>query len=249
MSPSEPPRRGNLPVATSEPNVSRGPHTLPPEAPTSPPPAMPMGPPKHLAGPRAPLKGQADPPRAKLDSREITTDSLLTELAARAAAEREARAEADALRQALDAARRAPPTADSLAPGAERKALIRLAYKLGTPLVLLMGAATAWLGAHTAKVEEKVDRVEETRKLDKVATDPLPEKVQTNERATVDCREWAAAWEDYSRQVWAREGIVIPQHPNAKPVTPIETRAPRHKPNAVNGAPTLEVLTLPPPLP
>lgn len=61
MSPPEPPRRGNLPLAVSEPNVARGPHTPVPEAPTvPPPPAMPMAPPKHLAAPRARLGSLRD---------------------------------------------------------------------------------------------------------------------------------------------------------------------------------------------
>jgi len=196
------------------------------------PPADRRPPPKELAAPRAPLPS--------------IRDQTLAELAEEA---RAAKAEADALREALAASKRATPSEDSLAPGAERKALLRLAYKLGTPLVLLMGAATAWLTAHTANVERKIDRVEETRKLDKVVTDPLPEKVQTNERDATGCKAWAAAWEDYSRQVWAKQGISIPPHPNALPVTPIETRAPRHKANTVTGAPVLEVLTPPPPLP
>jgi hypothetical protein len=182
------------------------------------------------------------------DSREISTDTLLAELASKAEETRAAKAEAEALRQEL-ASKRLPSGADSLAPGAERKALVKLAYKLGTPLVLLMGAATAWLGAHTAKVEERVDRVEETRKLDKVTTDPLPEKVQTNERAAVDCREWARATDDYHRQVFGKLGVIIPNQPNALPVTAIETRAPKHRPNAITGAPVLEVLTPPPALP
>jgi len=203
---------------------------------------MPMRPPKELAVPRARLD-------TLRDSREISVDTILTELASKAEEARAAKAEAETLRAALDASKRAPPVIGSLAPGAERKALIKLAYKLGTPLVLLMGAATAWLTAHTANVEAKIDRVEETRKLDKVVTDPLTEKVQVNERAAVDCRAWARSTDDYYRQVFGKLGVSIPLQPNAPPVTPIETRAPRHRPNAVNSAPVLEVLTPPPPLP
>ncbi len=232
MKPPKPPR--NITEVNADPNRL---HTPLPEAPTVPPPApMPMAPPKGYEGPRKPPRQPAT--ESIHDSREIPIETLLSELAAKGDEVRAAKAEAEALREALADAR-----------GRDRKALVRLAYKLGTPLVLLMGAATAWLGAHTAKVEEKVDRVEQNRTLDKVVTDPLPEKVKTNERATGDCREWAVAVDDYYRQVFAASGIIIPQQPNAKPVTPIATRAPLHKAHAVTGAPVLEVLTPPPPLP
>lgn len=233
MSPQKPPRQ------ITEVNAARGPHTPLPGAPTEPPPApMPMRPPRQYEGPRQALARPPAESESIRDSREIPIETLLSEMAAKSEQARAAKADADALREELAEAR-----------GSERKALVRLAYKLGTPLVLLMGAATAWLGAHTAKVEEKVDRVEASRTLDKVATDPLPEKVQTNERDAVSCRVWAAAWDDYNRQVWGKLGVSIPQQPNALPYKAIETRAPRHKPNAVTGAPTLEVLTPPPALP
>ncbi len=252
MSPPEPPRRGTLPSVT-EVNAARGPHTPipPPDVRTKPPPAMPMDPPRQYARrPEPTLVGSpAPPPPSSIrDSHEISVDSILTELASKAEEARLAKAEADALREALTAAQRLP-SPDSLSPGAERKALIKLAYKLGTPLVLLMGAATAWLSAHTANVEAKVDRVEETRKMDKVVTDPLPEKISTNERAAVSCQEWARAYDDYNRQIWARFGVAIPRHPNALPSSAVEFSAPKAKPNRLSGGVILEVRTPPPPLP
>jgi hypothetical protein len=81
--PPEPPRRGPLPSAVSEPNLARGPHTPVPEAPTSPPPAMPMPPPRGLLeGPRKPLPVPTPPEqRPQLDSLEVSAESLLEALA------------------------------------------------------------------------------------------------------------------------------------------------------------------------
>ncbi|HEY3253752.1 MAG TPA: hypothetical protein VGJ91_07375 [Polyangiaceae bacterium] len=198
-----------------------------------------MHPPRGYEGPRKPPPAE---PRSKLDSLEISAESLLDELAKK-------NRETEELRRALDAANRSPRGGGSLTPPPDRKAFLKLALQLGGALVLLMGAATAWLSAHTANVEAKVDRVEVDRKLDKVVTDPLPEKVQTNERDATGCKAWARATDDYYRQVFGKLGVSIPQQPNALPITPIETRAPKHKPNAVTGAPVLEVLTPPPALP
>jgi hypothetical protein len=232
----EPPRPGHR-LSVTEINLAT---TERPPAPDRRPP------PKELAAPRAPLPSIRDQTIAELAEQTRVAKAEADQAKAEAD---QAKAEADALRAAAAAAKQAAPVVDSLAPGAERKALLRLAYKLGTPLVLLMGAATAWLTAHTANVERKIDRVEQNRTLDKVVTDPLPEKVSTNERATVDCREWAAATDDYYRQVFGKAGISIPLQPNAKPVTPIEARAPRRRPNTIGTGIVLEILTPPPPLP
>lgn len=119
--PPEPPRR-RFPSVTSEPNEARGPHTPVPEAPTSPPPAMPMAPPRAYAAPRRPvvapplsppaaaslrdyeeevtlhgLGGPASEAPSVRDSQEVSTDSLLRELASKAT---EARAEQAARRAA-----------------------------------------------------------------------------------------------------------------------------------------------------
>jgi len=209
---------------------------------TEPPPALPAKPPKEYAAPRPRL----DTIR---DSHEISVDTILTELAGKAEEARAAKVEAEALRAALEASKKAPPVIGSLTPPPDRKAFLKLAYALGTGLAGLITVATVWLGAHTAKVESKTDATEEKRQADKVVTAPLPEKVQAVERSATDCRTWAAATDDYYRQVFGKAGILIPPQPNAKPVTPIETRAPRRKPNTIGNGIVLEVLTPPPPLP
>lgn len=183
------------------------------------------------------------------DSQEISADTILAELAKQAQEARDAKAEAAALRRALGATRTASAESTGSAPAPDRKAFLTLLYSFGGALVLLMGAATAWLGAHTAKVEDKIDKTEEQRKADKAVVAPLPEKVQTAERDAIDCREWARLTADYDRQVFGKLGVIIPQPENAKPVEPIKTRAPLHRSNSVTGAPVLEVLTPQPPLP
>ena len=203
----------------------------------------------------SPAPQSLPPMRSKLDSVDLRTDVLLEQYrleseGRRAEASARLRAEGEALelRRALDAMRRAPPVILS-APAPDRKAWLHLAYSIGGGVVLLIGAATAWLGAHTAKVESKADNTEEKRAADKVVTAPLPEKVQAVERQSTDCQTWARLYADYDRQVFAKLGVIIPERPNALPSEPIKTQARVRRANTVTSAPILEVLTLPPPLP
>jgi len=253
MPPEPPRRRGDI----TEVNESRAPHTPLPTAPTSPPPAMPMAPPKGFDGrpriadrrdPDRTLQGLAPPsekrppvsnpppPPSIRDSREV----ILAELALQEA--QQAKAERDELRAELEEFKRDAATSD-------RKILTKLATRLGGPLVLLMGAATAWLTAHTSQVESKVDRVAENRERDKVVTEPLPEKVQTAETSAASCKQWAREYDDYNRQIWARFGVAIPRQPNALPSEVVEFSAPKAKSNRLNGGVILEVKTQPPALP
>lgn len=263
----DPPRRGKPPPVTeinADPDRT---HTPIPslEATTEPPPqAMPMRPPKGYEGPRPRLDSHRDertlvgspapPPRPQQDSREVATETLLIELAERATAEREARAEAEELRlqlRALDAAHRLPrveAAAESSRPP-KRSDWAKLLFGLGGALTLFLGAAGTYLGARAAAQEGKVDHVAAVSSAQQVVVGPLPEKVQATERAAVDCRKWAREYSDYERQVFRASGIVIPEPPNSPPVTPIKTVARVRKANSVTSAPILEVLTPPPELP
>ncbi len=218
-----------------------------------------MAPPNHLAKPRARLDSLRDghaptirESRGQLDSGEIRTDILLTELAAKAEAERAARAESDELRRQLrelDSAARLPRVQVSISDPPKRSDWLKLFYKIGGAVTLFLGGLGTYLGARAVGQEHAVDKVAAAASAQKVIVAPLPEKVQQNERATDGCKVWARATDDYYRQVFGKLGVRIPEQPNAMPITPIETRAPKHRPNAITSAPLLEVLTPPPALP
>lgn len=206
---------------------------------------MPMAPPRHLAAARAKLPSVRD-------SQEISTDTLLRELAAEAEAKRVARAESDELRKQLrelDAAHRVPRVEAPVSSPPKRADWLKLGYKIGGAVTLFLGSLGTYLGARAAAQEHKVDNVAAAASAQKVVVDPLPSQVAQVERGADGCREWARLYADYDRQIFRKMGVIIPEPENAKPVEPIKTRAPMRKPNAVTGAPVLEVLTPPPPLP
>jgi hypothetical protein len=187
------------------------------------------------------------------DSREISTDTLLTELAAKAEAERAARAEAEELRRQLraldESARRLPKVELATSNPPKRADWLKLVYALGGALTLFLGGLGTYLGARASANGDKVDRVAAATSAQKIVVDPLPKQVAQVERGADGCREWARLYSDYDRQIFRKMGIIIPEPENAKPVDPISTRAPMRKPNTVSGALVLEVLTPPPPLP
>lgn len=199
--PHDPPRRGNLPSVTSETNQSRAPHTPLPQAPTSPPPAMPMAPPRGYEAPRPRQRiGRDPPPPARTltgmpappseppgdirDSREIPIDTLLRELAAKAEAERVAKAEVERLEIALaDAERtRRAPASSSQAPPSRTdwgKAWFRLVVSLGAVLTAL----ATFLGVRNATtLEPRLDNAEAKQAVQKATATTIEERVRSLEK-------------------------------------------------------------------
>jgi hypothetical protein len=186
-------------------------------------------------------------------------DTLAGMLAAR-------NAELSRMRAELEAERRKPAPAPSLVPPAEidryelqleRKArklpsdgaLKDLLLKLGAALTGLIVALTASAQLANQYIDWKLKNVEAKQAAQADTIKPLPAAAASADKSADACRDWAKATDDYHRQVFAKLGVIIPQQPNATPVTEIKTRAPAHKANSVTGAPVLEVLTPPPPLP
>lgn len=201
MPPAEPPRRGKLPSvreetapgAIHEPSTRSTTNTVS----TVPPPPPDRRPFPHstLVGVRVPsvektVVGlspvqQAPPPRPKLDSQEISTETLLAELAAKGQEARAAEAEAERLRAELAAAKR-PVVEPAVPPDAPTRAQWNtLLYKLG-------GAALAILlpcGAYLAyRVETLVPRVSHAES-----------KQDTQQKTTTTVEDRVKALEKYSR--------------------------------------------------
>ncbi len=275
--PQEPPHRGiRFGRVVDEPNEARGrPHTPVPPAElrdatsTAPPPAMPMDPPRHLRGPGVvvprlqrpasvewlppsdPTLVGMPPPREKLDSREISTDTLLAELARESEEKRAARLEARELRQALDASR-STPHAEASPPSSappKRADWAKMFYGLGGAFTLFLGGLGTYLGARAVGQESAVTNVEAKTSAQATVTADLTPRVTAVERDASSCKAWARAQDDYMRQVFGKLGVVIPPQPNAPPVEAIKAVARVRKPNAITNAPLLEVQTPPPPLP
>jgi len=127
----DPPRPGKRPISVTEINLAR----------TEPPPAMPMRPPVALAGPRPQLPS--------------IRDQTIAELAEET---RRAKAEADALREALAAKQTPPAPVPSQAPPTRAQwqtAGFRVVVSLGA---VLTGLATILGVRSTTTIEPKVDR-------------------------------------------------------------------------------------------
>lgn len=121
-----------------------------------------------LPGSPAPDSNRRPDPR---DSTEIRTDTLLERLYE---AGEELRAEQDRNRDLEERLRRLE-LASSLPPKPAQWG--RLAYSLIGGLVLLVGAATAWLEAHTAHVESRVDNVAAKQSAQVLVTTDLSPRV------------------------------------------------------------------------
>ena len=267
--PPEKPHRGPI----REQNVATSPHTpIPPASDTvstAPPPAPDRrDPPRQYQVarpvPREDTLVSSPPPvpmRPKLDSVEISHQTLLHDWAARGeeiraeeAARRAAQAEADELRRQLrdlDRSNHLPHVEvaprGSLPP--KRTDWAKGFFGLMGALTLFLGGLGTYLGARAATREQHVDVVEQKQAAQQVVVDPLPAKVVSVERGESSCKAWARATDDYNRQVWGKLGVVIPPQPNSPPVTPIKSHAIVRRANALTGAPLLEIETPPPPLP
>jgi hypothetical protein len=175
-------------------------------------------------------------------------------------------AEIAKMRAELDAERRKQAPIPSLVPPAqveqyERKlekkshkpindgALKALLLKLGAALTGLVVVLTTSAQLLNQYVEWKLKNVEAKQSAQAETLKPLPAAAASADKSADACRDWAKATDDYNRQVFAKLGVIIPQQPNAMPVTEIKTRAPVRKGNSVTGAPVLEIITAPPKLP
>lgn len=192
--------------------------------------------------------------RPKLDSHEVAAETLLEELAETSKEKRAAQAEADDLRRQLrelDHSNHLPRVEvaprSSLPP--KRTEWAKLLFGLGGAVTLFLGGLGTYLGARAATKEQHVDVVEQKQAAQQVVVDPLPAKVVNVERGETSCKEWARAKDDYDRQVFGKLGVVIPLQPNAAPTKPIDAHTIVRRPNAITGAPVLEIVTAPPPLP
>jgi len=207
----------------------------------------------------APERQDSDGDRDSTHEAPTAADALAAQLAAR-------NVELARIRAELEAERRKAAPAPSLVPPAEveqyERKLERKAHKLPSdvslkPLVLKLVAALTGLAAAltvtvqlaNAWLEPRIKNVEAKQSAQAETLKPLPAAAASADKSADACRDWARAKDDYDRQVFAKLGVVIPQQPNAQPVTEIKTRAPVRKANSVTGAPVLEVLTPPPPLP
>ncbi len=187
-------------------------------------------------------------------------DTLAGMLAAR-------NAELSRMRAELEAERRKPAPAPSLVPPAEvdryelqleRKArkipsdgtLKDLLLKLGAALTGLIVALTASAQLANQYIDWKLKNVEAKQKAQEVVVGPLPAAAASADKSADACRDWAAAYADYNRQVLEKAGIVTPQPENAPPVTPIELdQTPLPKSGKVTAAPLVRIKTRPPKLP
>lgn len=269
--PPEPPRRG-VPIGRiTELVTATAPHTpVPPPndaTPTARPPADPRPPPAQYARPRTMVRAPSvggPPPLPATDTDEHTLAGIAPPSAPPDEPDRDSgliaadgtfrlyqaeHARAEALAAELVAAKReatpeerpsSPPT------GAQWRSLL---YKLVAAVLALVAAATVGIEAYTQYVKLKVDVLSAKVTAQEVVTKPLPGAAASADKSADACREWARATDDYHRQIFSKLGVIIPPQPNAMPVTEIKTRAAVRKPNAVTGAPVLEVLTLPPALP
>ncbi len=182
-----------------------------------------------------------------MDSMEVSAGALLDELAA----ERAESAELRRALRALDAGHRLPQVEPSTLTSRppKRGDWVKAGFAFLGALTLALGGLGTYLGARAAGQESTVAKVEAKTNAQTSVTTDLSPRVLELERQNRALLDWAREHEDYDRQVFRRLGVSIPQQVNAPPVTPIETRAPRHKPNTVTGAPVLEVLSPPPMLP
>lgn len=154
--------------------------------------------PTLLASPAPPAMPPPLPMRDKLDSHDISTDALLTELAETGNEKRAAVAEAEELRRQLrelDRSNRLPRVeviTESKPP--KRTDWAKAALGLVTAVSVFLGGLGTYLGARAATKEEKVDNVAAKQLQQQAVTDPLSDKVTAADRynrslaAALDCR-------------------------------------------------------------
>lgn len=262
MPPPEPPRRG-VPIGRiTEVNAAHGPHTpVPPGPPASDtattlrPPADPRPPPRGFAGPRQLVRQPpvAPPPLpAPLGRADAENEQTLVGLGPHSEGSP------------------APTVAPSLVPPAEveryERKLAQKAWRQArrqpmsgeakAQLLKLVAAVTGFIAAGTitlqlvnAWLEPRIKNVEAKVHAQEVVTKPLPAAAASADKSADACRDWARAYAEYDRQIFAKLGVVIPLPEGAQPSKPIDTQARVRKANEVTGAPILEVKTAPPPLP
>ena len=260
-----PPRPGHRPPVIEE-NVASGPHTPPPPDAsgdtTAPPPAPDRRPPPKQYARRGSVSGvlgpvdeidevdiTPEPIRRKLDSMDVAVDHVLEQLM-------EERRSGEELRRQLREMQAAhhvpnieqPHQLPSSAPP-KYTDWAKAVFALMGAVTLTLGSVGTYLGARAASQDGKVDHVAAVSSAQKIIVAPLPQQVAEAVRGTAECRRWAREDADYNRQVFRAAGIYIPEPENAPPATPIKTVARLRKPNAVTGAPILEVLTPQPDLP
>jgi hypothetical protein len=125
----------------------------------------------HGIAPQAPMRG-------KLDSREISTEVILSELASKGQEARAAQAEAAELRlqlRAHDAAYRLPKVEASRSTRPPTKiAWVKLTFSLLGALTVALGGIGAYFESRVADQSRKVENVEVKQKATDIVTEPLP---------------------------------------------------------------------------
>lgn len=178
--PEKPPRPGSSPRFSVTEIVPRDAiHPLRPIEPSSerdtlrPPPPLPRAPPVKRTPTAIGMPVPAPPPmRPKLDSREVATETLLAELAAKGDEVRAAEARAEQLRLELEAAKVVIPPPEPRLRDVERAERHLAWLKVAGALVAILGAGTTYLSIRAnSVVEPRVDNVLAKQDASKLVAD------------------------------------------------------------------------------